>query len=421
MGNINLHNYEAFLIDYLDGNLNEDAVAELKAFVLSNPQLELDLDDMDLPSFTREELTIDFKSDLKKTEVFIEDEVLINYLENNLNEADKKNFETKLLSNKELALKLQAYNKTVLSPEALVFANKFTLYKTEEELILNNTALAYIEGQLSFKDKTRFENELKVDVALQKELASFQKTKLVADTSIVFTDKEALKKETRVVALFNFRTVASIAAAVLLIFTLAFVFNYFNSQPVTENKELAKTEVKKDSKTIENKNVNIADSNRKFNNAVPVNETFIAKNATVIVKDNTNKKEKEIELNEIITNSVAVSQENKNIEQEINKDPNESKTIAYNNKVIVDSTINSKLVANSEPPKHNKQNYLIATGVDDEEVFIADATPAKKGFWQRAIQLAKQANKLGVKAIDGEEIANKSYALSFNAFSVEKK
>ncbi len=417
MSNINLHNYEAFLIDYLDGNLNENAVAELKAFILANPQLEVDLEDMELPSFSDEELKVDFKNDLKKTEVFVEDEELINYLENNLNEAERKAFEIKLLKDKELALKLQAYSKTILNAEILVFADKTSLYKNEDELILSNTTLAYVEGQLSAKDKTQFENELKTNSALQKEITAYQKTKLVADTAIVFEDKEALKKEARIIALFNFRTVAAIAAAILLIFTLGFVFNYFNSKPATENKELAKTESNTTKTTVP------SDSNsNKLNNTIVVNETYIATHTHVIKKDNFDKKEKEIELNETITNSLTPKDENKNIEKDLNNnEPSESKAIASYTKTVIDTTSKSLLASNTEQPKFSKKNYLIATEADDEDLVASAETPAKKGFWQRAVQLAKKANKLGVKAIDGEETADKNYALSFNSFSVEKR
>lgn len=420
MSNINLHNYEAFLIDYLDGNLNEDAVAELKAFILTNPQLEIDLEDLELPSFSEEQLKVDFKNDLKKTEVFVEDEELINYLENNLNEGQRKTFESKLLRDKELALKLQAYNKTILSAEALVFTDKPSLYKSEDELILNNFTLAYVEGQLSVKDKTQFENELKTNSALQKELTSYQKTKLVADNTSVFENKETLKKEARVIALFNFKTVSAIAAAVLLVFTLGFVFNYFNAKPVTGNNELAKTEENKTKNSVTNKTNNLSDSTTKLNNTVTENENYIAKNTNTVIKNNTNKKYKKVELNEALTNTVSLNENKQEIEKEINKDPNETKTIAATNKAFVDTT-QSKLASNSEQPKFFKQNYLITTESDDEDFVASAETPAKKGFWQRAVQLAKKVNKLGVKTIDGEETANKNYALSFNSFSVEKR
>jgi len=36
------------------------------------------------------------------------------------------------------------------------------------------------------------------------------------------------------------------------------------------------------------------------------------------------------------------------------------------------------------------------------------------------VKLAKRANRLGLKSIDGVEQPNKKFSLSFNAFSVEK-
>ncbi|MBL7922466.1 MAG: hypothetical protein JNJ40_19270 [Bacteroidia bacterium] len=420
MSNINLHNYEAFLIDYLDGNLNEGAVAELKAFVLANPQLEIDLEDLELPSFSEEHLKVDFKNDLKKTGVFVEDEELINYLENNLNEAQRKTFESKLLRDKELDLKLQAYNKTILRAEALVFTDKPSLYKSEDELIINNFTLAYVEGQLSVKDKIQFENELKANSTLQEELTSYQKTKIVADNTIAFEDKEALKKEAKVIALFNFKTVSAIAAAILLVFTLGFVFNYFNAKPVTGNNELAKTEESKNKNSVTNKTNNLSDSTTKLNNTVTENENYIAKNTNTIVKNNINKKDKEVRLNETLTNTVSLNENKQEIETKINKDLNEIKTIASINKTVIDTT-QSKMASNSEQPKFFKQNYLITTESDDEYLVASAENTAKKGFWQRAVQLAKKANKLGVKAIDGEETARENYFLSFNSFSVEKK
>jgi len=162
MSKINSHNYEAFLVDYFDGNLSDVLITELKAFVIANPQLNIDLDDMDLPSFSEEGIEAGFKNDLKKTDTFLEDEELINYLENNLTEADKKIFEVKLVNDIALNNELKGYKKTILINEpALVFNEKAELVKTDDDLILNNSALAYLEGQLEASGKLQFEAELK--------------------------------------------------------------------------------------------------------------------------------------------------------------------------------------------------------------------------------------------------------------------
>ncbi|MBL7912148.1 MAG: hypothetical protein JNJ41_13900 [Bacteroidia bacterium] len=421
MGKINLHNYEAFLIDYLDGKLNETAVAELRAFVFANPQLQIDLNDLDLPSFADEVVSIDFKEDLKKNTSFIEDEELINYLENNLPEVDRKAVELKLLNNKSLVEKLEAYKKTILQKEEIVLNSKNSLYKTESDLVLNDIALTYVEGQLNPSDKLKFEKELKTNTVLQKEVSLYKKTKLEVEVSVVFPDKEALKKEARIIALFNFKTVASIAAAILLIIGLAFVFNYYNSKPTTA-KELAKNNFNKTQKNTDNQTVKPVDSSKILNTVLPQKQEFLAKNTTNNAKTNNikNKKDPSVDLNEPKTNSVV--EVNK---QEVNKDPliNEEFNQPKNTIVKVNSGFDTSKVAIANvtsQPKFLKQTYLITEEAEADDELMA-VVPPKKGFWARAVKIAKQANKLGVKSIDGEESQGKNYSLSFNAFSVEKR
>ncbi|MBA2612195.1 MAG: hypothetical protein H0U95_09500 [Bacteroidetes bacterium] len=416
MGKINLHNYEAFLIDYLDGNLNETAIAELKAFILANPQLQLDLNDLDLPSFTEEVIPVDFKNELKKNAPFVEDEELINYLEGNLSEVERKVFELKLLNNKELASEFESYKKAILNAEKIIFDQKAALYKVEEDLVLSNTVLAYVEGELTTAEKLLFEKELKTNFFLQKELSAFQRTKLAVDASIVFPDKEALKKETKVIALFSFRTVASFAAAILLLIGFAFIFNYYNSTP-TIAKQIANNNFKMTLNNTEYQIVKSGDATHKLNKDLPLDLNMIANNSKNVVKSNSIKKDAFIDLNEPKTNSVAVNKQEEN-KLELNNEPNEIKNGITNNNTVIDTT--HVAIANNSQPKYSKQTYLLTEEPDADDQPLVNA-PQKKGFWQRAVKIAKQANRLGVKAIDGEETLGKNYSLSFNAFSVEKK
>jgi hypothetical protein len=102
MNSIQVNNYEAFLLDYMEGNLSEELTLELKAFVVAHPELEIDLDDKDFPVFTKEDIYPDFKKDLLKTENDIPNEDLLNYIEGNLSFTDKLDFETRLSSDAEL-------------------------------------------------------------------------------------------------------------------------------------------------------------------------------------------------------------------------------------------------------------------------------------------------------------------------------
>ena len=410
MSKINSHNYEAFLVDYFDGNLSDILITELKAFVIANPQLNIDLDDMDLPSFAEEGIEAGFKNDLKKTDTFLEDEELINYLENNLTEADKKIFEVKLVNDIALNNELKGYKKTILINEpALVFNEKAELVKTDDDLILNNSALAYLEGQLEASGKLQFEAELKTNSTLQKEVALFNKTKLEATTSIQFPDKVSLKKETKVIALFSFRKLASMAAAILLLIGLAFVFNYYNSKPIIPN-QLANSisnNVNKVIVTIDSLNLTTTKS-----------KALIANNVTNAAESKSPSKGNRKDLNIAKTNTVVLN-ENEILPLANNLIENESKAVfANNNTSKVDTTTTLLSNLNSTTPKFSKQNYLIVEVVEEEEAVAS--TTVKKGFWKRAVDIAKQANKLGIKSLDGEETPDKNYVLSFNSFSVEK-
>ncbi len=420
MSKINLHNYEAFLIDYLDGSLNETSIIELRAFILANPQLEIDLDDLDLPAFTTEDIKIDFKNELKKPELFLEDEQLINYLENNLPEEERKVIEFNLLTNRDLALKLEAYKKTILRFDNTTGVNKTGLYKTEDDLVLNNKVLAYVEGQLNTSDKLHFEKELATNASLQKELASFQKTKLTADDTIVFKNKETLKKEAKVIALFSLRTVTSMAAAILLLFGFAFMFNYYNTKP-TFAKTLAKITFIKPAKNINYQSVNKVNSSNELNTIEPQSTDLIAKKTNEPGQYKTNNSIGHDDLNEAVSNSVAVVKEKKTSDPLVNNAPEDTvKENVANNKSVIDTSNTSLAVTNLNASEYSKQNYLITVEEEDDEVAVT-TPPVKKGFWQRAVKVAQQVNKLGVKAIDGEETQGKNYALSFNSFSVEKR
>ena len=416
MSSINLHNYEAFLIDYLDGNLSKIAVIDLKAFLINNPQLEIDLDELDLPVFSNDEIKVDFKNDLKKKEAFIEDEEIINYLENNLSKVEKNAFELKLLKNKELSNKLAAYKKTILIPEStLAFARKAELHKTEDDLILANAALSFFENQLSKSEKIIFEKELKTNLVLQEELKAFQKTQLEAEATILFPNKATLKKEARVIALFSFRTVTSIAAAILLLIGFAFVFNYYNSKPEI-TKELAKSDFNKSLKPIENQKTKEVEVIDDVSSGINEKKNLLAKNNSKNSQNTSIKKDSVIERNQLPTNSL-VAKESATVNSTKQFDTEVKLAIAYNT-LTADSN-KTLVIENLAPIKFSKQNYLIPEEIDSEESIAV--APEKKGFWQKAVKLAKRANKLGVKSVDGFESPNQNYSLSFNSFSVEKR
>src|SRR6478735_7607572 len=114
MSKITIHNYEAFLLDYLEDNLNSSLIEELKQFALSHPELEIDLTETNLPYITEPNIEIDFKESLRKKDEPLEDEELLSYLEGVLDPQGRKYFEEKLSENPELKKAFEMYQKTFL-------------------------------------------------------------------------------------------------------------------------------------------------------------------------------------------------------------------------------------------------------------------------------------------------------------------
>lgn len=438
MSKITIDNYEAFLLDYAEGNLSGEDLAELKAFVLAHPELEIDLGDKDLPYFSENEITFEFKHDLKKNEEYLADEQILMYLEGLLSPAQKIAFENTLAADRSLALQLEQYKTTLLKAdlnEGLV--SKASLLKTEDDLILRDPAISYLEKQMSAAEEKEFELQLAADSSLKKDYELLAKTKLQADASVIYPNKEELKKETKVIVLFTLRRVTAVAAALLLLFGLTVIINYYNNQQVQPTQfagknpdggegaeKAAATSNQKDplpsvsgshnhtervlakKEQVKNESENSANGSEKRNETEnkakeeskeiqPENTTQLANNQKQSPAQKTNQDEKtnlsprEIQSNEIQGSELAV------ISQRTSKP---------------DSAL-------------SHSDYIVGLAYESEEDEIAWAMKGDddKSLWKRAVRLAKQVNKLGVKAVDGQEDSGERYRLSFNSFSVEKK
>ncbi len=156
---INRNNYEAWFLDFAEGNLSEEKIYILNLFLRENPDLQEEFDEFNVILLDSDDLVFDKKASLKKNinldkiEGLNDFEILaINKLEGNITE--------------------------------------------EEENELNS--------MIHFSDELRIEADI------------FQKTKLKADTSVVYQDKEKLKRK-NVIPLW-IKYTGSIAAIGLLLF-----------------------------------------------------------------------------------------------------------------------------------------------------------------------------------------------------------
>lgn len=154
MKKINFHNYEAFFLDYSEGNLNADEVLELQIFLAQNPELKSDLQSFEnspLPETANEHFTN--KSKLKRDETFGLNQLemlLIGKIENELNAVEEKKLKVELQDPK-LEADLTIYQKTKLreNPNS-VFGNKEKLKKHKKVPWFKYSAVAAVSISILF-------------------------------------------------------------------------------------------------------------------------------------------------------------------------------------------------------------------------------------------------------------------------------
>ena len=338
MESISMDNYEAFLLDYMEGRLDSETEQALRAFAITHPELGIELEDVEL-----------------------------------------------------------AY----LSPETEKHSlNKQPLFKTEDDLLLNNELLNYFEGDLALSQKISFEEKLRTSKELTADLNMLRKTRLEPDLSIVFERKHKLKKGAKVIAL-NVRVISRIAAAVTLIAALGIVFKLnrrFNqmdqntAQAVPLKSTKAMTPLAESRTPASEKSKLVHTSDNQFKGAAAVPEKKVSMPASV-GRPSSVIPAKEALLPDPVTNI-----------------PEEERLVAVNandgsNEAVQSAEISAVAV--------------IEESMDDDEPL--DISDDKRSFWKKAVQFARRANNLGVTSIDGHETGHNQFRLSFNSFSVEKK
>ncbi|MDP2388236.1 MAG: hypothetical protein Q8M29_17815 [Bacteroidota bacterium] len=218
MKKIGKHNYEAFLLDHMEGNLDEEGTKALFSFFETYPELKPEFfDDIENISLEPEYVSFKGKNELKHIEEEREEKV-ISYIEGQLTGTEKAAFEKQLVADPLLQLQLSDYKKTILSvSDDVSFTAKNNLKRT---LIPEESIIAYSENVLSPAEKTELGLQLKNDVVAVDLLNLYSKMKAQADTTIVFPGKDLLKRKPLIVYLNTHWKPLSLAASVVLLFGL---------------------------------------------------------------------------------------------------------------------------------------------------------------------------------------------------------
>ena len=139
--NINHHNYEEYFILYMDNELSSDDRRMVEAFVQQHPDLKEELDILLQYKLTPDtSVTYSGKEDLMKVNgddpvtLTNYEEWLVLYMDNELTADQKITVDKFLASNLSLKEEFALLQRTQLQPEAIIFANKASLYRTEEKV-----------------------------------------------------------------------------------------------------------------------------------------------------------------------------------------------------------------------------------------------------------------------------------------------
>lgn len=226
MNSINLNNYEAFLLDYVEGNLSASHQAELLLFIEQHPELELDLDGFQDATLAPEVNQFPNKSHLKKInqadlEIFNQLAVLV--LDKEADQSALSQFELMMKKYPSLANEFQILTKLILNrDDKSFFEHKSNLHAIpEQQRVFENLALKELEGLNTKVETEELESIIYSSVFYKKLFEIYEHTKIQPDLSISFEFKEQLKKGKTVYFPFNSRILkytAGIAASIAILF-----------------------------------------------------------------------------------------------------------------------------------------------------------------------------------------------------------
>ena len=235
-------NYEAFLLDRMEGNLTSEHERELDAFLLMHP--ELAPDDALLLNFTKvnAQLSGEEKQDLKRTLPPVGmpgeaplDDLLVAKLEGDLSTEQYAALKDYLNAHPEHQQADRIYALTKLVPAAMAFVERELLVRTlppsglPTRYSIDDFLVARMEGDLSVEQEDVVEAWIADVPEIASAWAMLQRTRVDA-SPLIFQQKELLKKGPKVIPIGRpVWTRLAVAASIALLLGWS-VWNWRTSQ-----------------------------------------------------------------------------------------------------------------------------------------------------------------------------------------------
>ncbi|MCC6837504.1 MAG: hypothetical protein IT234_03090 [Bacteroidia bacterium] len=399
--NINKHNYEAFFLDYHEGNLAPQEVAELLLFLEQHPELKEEFESFENFSLTEDEMNIQFKnkSELKK-EITPEniDEFLVKKVEGELLPTENDILEKYIKQHPHFQKDLELYKRArVSSDHSIVFDKKTdlkmipSLLPYQQESASDTILISSLEGLLSTGEQEMLEKQLRADAVLNHEYRLFSKTKLVADPALVYPDKTELKRNGRKAIPFYYY-VATAASVALLIG----LFTFLNKPASIENYASTIDTIQLNDFNTTAENTNVYSTSEHETNAVV--DPSIEKKSVVKVKKNRS--------TEKVVNKMLASVQTNASENTLQKENPEESTV---NSVISNENASSvaKNSSNASATESQKQVPSVKQALGNTE-YLSLKEMAVSKIKQKALneEEALQQKKTGrYKKLSGWDLA----------------
>lgn len=261
---IDINNYEAFLLDYIEGNLSAEMTAELMLFLQQHPEIETGMEDFRIISVVKEEEKFDSKEALKRKEFVVNDDVIegliISCINGDLSKSEEKKLMEIVNGNPDYLKLFSQYKRTKLEIDDERLSDK-VLLKGNLPVTKENVEyfiIAEMEGVITNEEKKSLDQFRKEYPGVKELAVAYSETRLEASEKIIFADKSSLKKKEGVVVSIWMRYVSVAAAACLILY-----FSFFNGTNETQRENsLAKTKDSVEKTNLEPKENLLADEKK---------------------------------------------------------------------------------------------------------------------------------------------------------------
>jgi anti-sigma factor RsiW len=240
-------NYEEYLVGALEGILSAAEQKELDLFLAAHPGKQAELVLLRKTIFEPDaEIVFEGKEALKKSLLVTEanfEEYAVAYIDGELSGEALQAFEAFVAAHPTMKEELSLFSATKLQPDAsVVFEDKASLKRKALVVTAENfdeVAVASIEDQLNAVEEKVFAAYLAANPSAEKSFGLYRQTRLQPDTSVVFADKESLKRKDRGGFWWNSTGMRYAAAAAVLLFIAIYFYNRSGENPKDPSHSIA--------------------------------------------------------------------------------------------------------------------------------------------------------------------------------------